>query len=503
MANSIGISVEEVERRKYWLNHVFSRCFSFPIAIAAILVGKAFWTCHERIVDPDLGWHLRNGQYLLSQLRFPAIDSYSFTAAGSKWLDHSWLPEVLYYSSYRVFGLRGVLIVFTAAVTALLLSIFRLSLKRAEDPLAAAVVTILGGLLAMVGFTPRAQNFGWLCFAAIFAILLRFRDERRASLWLVPFLFLVWINCHGSWPIGLAVFAIILGSGWVRRDFGSLTAAPWTRGERKQLTTIFGVSLAALFINPFGWRLVLYPFDLAFRQKVNVGLVEEWASVNFNDARGLFVLIALGAVFAAALLQKRGWRIDDVLLTALALFCGLKHIRFLVFTGIVLPPIFAPSLGRLSSYDPAHERRVLNGLVMATVMAIVVLRFPTNQQLQLQINQFFPSDAVQYLNAHPQQGNMFNQYEWGGYLEWKVPGLPTFIDSRTDIFEYKGVLQDYVAISAVDYSQELLDKYQTAYVLYSAESSLSYFLSQSTLWECVYRDKQAVIFRRVRSTGSS
>jgi len=140
---------------------------------------------------------------------------------------------------------------------------------------------------------------------------------------------------------------------------------------------------------------------------------------------------------------------------------------------------------------------------MATVMAIVVLRFPTNQQLQLQIDQFFPSAAVQYLNAHPQQGNMFNQYEWGGYLEWKEPALRTFIDSRTDIFEYKGVLQDYVAISAVDYSQELLDKYQTAYVLYSAESSLSYFLSQSPLWECVYRDKQAVIFRRVRSSGSS
>jgi len=503
VANSTDIVVEEVGRRKYGVGRVLHRCFSFPTAIAAILFGKAFWTCHERIVDPDLGWHLRNGQYLLTQLRFPAIDSYSFTAAGSKWLDHSWLPEVLYYASYRFLGLQGVLVVFTAAVTALLLSVFWLSLKRAEDPLAAAVVTILGGLLAMVGFTPRAQNFGWLCFAAIFAILLRFRDERRASLWFVPIVFCVWINCHGSWPIGLAVFAIILGSGWVRHDFGTLIAAPWTRSERKQLTIIFGVSVASLFINPFGWRLVLYPFDLAFRQTVNVGLVEEWAAVNFNDSRGLFVLIALGGVFAAALMQKRGWRIDDVFLIALALVCGLKHIRFLVFAGIVLPPIFASRLGRLSSYDPAHERRVLNGLVMATVIAIVVLRFPTNQQLQLQIDQFFPFNAVQYLNAHPQQGNMFNQYEWGGYLEWKEPALRTFIDSRTDIFEYKGVLQDYVAISAVDYSQELLDKYQTAYVLYSAESSLSYFLSKSPLWECVYRDKQAVIFRRVRSSGSS
>jgi len=146
---------------------------------------------------------------------------------------------------------------------------------------------------------------------------------------------------------------------------------------------------------------------------------------------------------------------------------------------------------------------VLNGLVIATVIVIVALRFPTNQQLQAQIDQFFPANAVQYLNSHQQQGNMFNQYEWGGYLEWKAPALKTFIDSRTDIFEYKGVLQDYVAISGVDYSQELLDKYQTAYILYSAESPLSYFLSKSPWWECVYRDKQAVIFRRVWSAGSS
>ncbi len=497
MANSTGSVVEEVGRRKHWVNRALNRCFSFPIAIAAILVGKAFWTCHERIVDPDLGWHLRNGQFLLTQLRFPGVDSYSFTAAGSKWLDHSWLPEILYYSSYRFLALRGILLVFTAAVTALLLSVFWMSLKRAEDPLAAAVVTIFGGLLAMVGFTPRAQNFGWLCFAAIFAILLRFRDERRAPLWLVPVLFCLWINCHGSWPIGLAVFAIIVASGLVRHDFGTLMAAPWTRNQRNQLTAIFGLSLASLFINPFGWRLVLYPLDLAFRQKVNVGLVEEWAPVNFNDSRGLFVLIALGAVFAAALLQQKGWRIDDVLLTALALICGLKHVRFLVLAGIVLPPILVPRLGRLSSYDPAHERRVLNALVVAIVLAIVVSQFPTNQQLQAQIDQYFPANAVQYLNANPQHGNMFNQYEWGGYLEWKTPDLQTFIDSRTDIFEYKGILQDYVAISSVDYTQELLDKYQVSYVLYSTESSLSYFLSKNPSWECVYRDKQAVIYRRL------
>ena len=114
------------------------------------------------------------------------------------------------------------------------------------------------------------------------------------------------------------------------------------------------------------------------------------------------------------------------------------------------------------------------------------------------MGEFFPAGAVNYLNAHPQQGNMFNQYEWGGYLEWKLPEVKTFIDSRTDIFEYRGILQDYLAVSSLNHSQEVLDKYLVSYVLYPAESPLSYFLSKSPKWECVFRDGQAVIYRRVK-----
>ena len=68
---------------------------------------------------------------------------------------------------------------------------------------------------------------------------------------------------------------------------------------------------------------------------------------------------------------------------------------------------------------------------------------------------------------------------------------------RTDIFEYSGVLRDYVAISTFNRTQELLDSYKIGYVLYPANTPLDYFLSQSTDWACVFRDAQAVIYRRV------
>jgi len=84
----------------------------------------------------------------------------------------------------------------------------------------------------------------------------------------------------------------------------------------------------------------------------------------------------------------------------------------------------------------------------------------------------------------------------GGYLEWSLPGVPVFIDSRTDIFEYRGVLQDYLAITGVRQSQELLDRYGVTYVLYPKDTPLAYLLATNGHWEQIYEGAQSIIFRR-------
>jgi hypothetical protein len=476
--------------------------FTFPAAILGIIIGKAFWTCRERIVDTDFWWHLRNAAHTVSHRQLPGSDSYSFTAAGSVWLDHSWLSELIYFAGYRAFKLQGVFVIFTIAIAAFLVGLFCLCRKRNNDPLAAGISAIWGGLLAMVGFTPRAQNFGWLCFLALFAILLRFRDEKRAPLWLLPVLFCLWINLHGSWPVGLVVFGIVIGAGLIHRDVGPLQSSPWQRSDLRRLLIAFLCSIAALFINPLSYRLVLYPFDLLFRQNLNVLIGGEWASVDFNDSRGLFVMITLAAVLVFALWPRRPWRIDDLVLICFALFCGLTHIRLLVITGVILPAILAPQFGRISTHDPANERKVLNAAILVGVAAMMFLGFPTEQVLDAQIEQFFPVGAVQYLKAHPVEGHMFNQYEWGGYLEWTLPESPTFIDTRTEIFEYKGVLKDYVAMSTFDRTEELLDQYAISYVIYPGNTPLSYFLSKSSRWRCLYKDDLAIVYGRSGTAGS-
>jgi len=123
------------------------------------------------------------------------------------------------------------------------------------------------------------------------------------------------------------------------------------------------------------------------------------------------------------------------------------------------------------------------------------LGFPSKQMLDSEIAGFFPTRAIQFLRTHPQPGRMFNLYAWGGYLEWTLTQVPPFIDGRGDIFEYNGSLKDYEEIVAVKNTQELLERYQIAYVLYQPDTPLAYFLSKDPQWERIYGDEQAVILR--------
>ena len=97
--------------------------------------------------------------------------------------------------------------------------------------------------------------------------------------------------------------------------------------------------MAALLVNPYGYRLIFYPFDLAFRQKLNTAYGEEWGSVNFHNPQGKVVLVVLATLLLGSVLARYQWRLEDLLLTLFATYSALTHIRFLVLAAALLAPL--------------------------------------------------------------------------------------------------------------------------------------------------------------------
>src|SRR5258708_7969200 len=251
--------------------------------------------------DTDIWWHMRNAQHLFQHHQFPRFDMFSFTVAGHPWINHEWLSEVPFYLAYLVFGLVGLKSLSFFVLDTIFLLLLYLSYQESRNFKASAAACYLSFFLATVSFGPRTILFGYIYLLILLIILQRFRQGRTAPLWAIPPLFCLWANTHGSWSLGLIVFFLIGVSGLIGGSWGRVFSERWSPTQLRNLIITGLASVAALFANPFGWRLVYYPFDLAFKQRLNIAHVAEWVSVDFHDLRGKLVLLLIIGLLLPAL----------------------------------------------------------------------------------------------------------------------------------------------------------------------------------------------------------
>jgi hypothetical protein len=469
--------------------------FSFPVMCMFLLVAAIFWFSARAIGEPDIWWHLCNAAHLLQYHSFPYLDTYSFTAAGSPWLDFEWLSEVPFFLGFKTMGLQGLLAVYFTVLVLIYTGVYYRACRAGAGCKDATVATLLAVLLGKVSFGPRPLWFGWLCMVGLLLVLDYFQRTGK-GLWLLPPLFALWINLHGSWIFGMVVLVISIASGLVAGDWGLVVARRWTPGELKKLLLVLAASLAALFVNPFGYKLVLYPFDLLFRQGNAVHAVGEWHSVDFGKGTGKLALIVIFAWLAVAFFSRRRWKLDELLLMAFALWAALSHVRFLPFIGLIGAPILAPSLKLFPPYQREIDKPWINAVIMAAMVGSVIFYFPSAAKLQQNVDDTYPTAALQFMQRQHLSGRIFNNDGWGGYMEWTAPELKTFIDSRADIFAYNGTLDDYIKVVLIQTPFEILDKYKIDYVLLEPQQPLGYLLEQSPGWRPIYTDKVAVLFER-------
>jgi hypothetical protein len=485
----------------------YRRLFSFPVVLAgALMVTLLFLATtvsngNYIIADPDIWWHLENARHLVTTGHFIRQDVYSFTVHGKPWINFEWLAELPYYFAYRWLGDRGLFLVMIAAVEAIVVGVFTLSYLRSRDVKAAFLASWVAVLLMPVSLGPRTLLFGWLLLVIELGILWLYREGRDYT-WLLPPLFLVWINTHGSWFIGFVLMLIFFGSGLIAGTWGSVESPPWTPAQRTRLLIVTGLSFIALFVNPYGWHLVAYPLDVAFRQSQTLKYVAEWATLDFHGLRGKFVLVVLFLLAVANLVRRRTWLLSDLLFALIVIYGAVTYSRFVFLAGIVLSPLLAIDFrGVLVKYDRNLDRLAPNAIALAVLAALAAILNPSAAALHQGVSTIYPEQALARLRQLPADARVLNQYEWGGYLMWNLPQLPLFIDGRTDIFVHEGVMQDYAQARSGEGASEVLDKYAIQYVLFPKQGPLVYTLAHDPHWKVSYEDANAMLFERLPLTA--
>lgn len=474
---------------------VLSRVCSFRVLLACMLAWIVFLVFPKTIADPDLGWHLRNAAYFVQHLGVIHRDQFSFTTAGKPWIDHEWLSELPFYFAWKLFGVRGVWLVAVLLVETIMLGVFGLAYQQSKSAISALLVSFLAIFLASVSFGPRTLLFGWICLVIELGILVRFRRGRDAT-WMLPPLFMLWINFHGSWIIGLTLLAVFCVCGAVEGNWGLIEARCWSQAQRKTLALVSAGSVLALFVNPYGWRLVFYPFDMAFQQKLNIENVQEWRTVDFHSPLGKIVFGIMAAGILLQLVREQKWLLHEIMFVLVGLYAGFTYSRFLFLAAILILPLLSRNISAMLPYRERPDQPWLNAAVVAGALLSITIQFPRLSQLQKNGCEEYPCQALSYLrNFHP-DGNTFNEFRWGGYLLWNTRQIPVFIDSRVDVFEHHGVFADYLRVIRLQDSLQLLDKYKIKYVVFERNAPLTYLLEHTRQWNIDYQDKTTVVLEK-------
>jgi hypothetical protein len=482
------------------------RVLSFPVFLGAMLVLGAFVCARATPFDPDTWWHIAVGGRILQTHTWPTTDSYSYAASGSPWIAYEWLGEVLMAAVTRAGGLvaaKALLILLASIFILLLYGYATLACGNSKAAFAACALLLPP---AAVFFTLRPQLIGYVFLLVMLICLELFRRGNYKAIWLLPLLFLLWVNTHGSFAFGFVALAVFWMSGLLKLQYGGVHAERWTDGQRRRLECVGLLSLLAAFCTPYGTALFSYPFEMALLQPLNIANIVEWQPLDAGLVIGKWFLAFVLLLFLAEILFRPTHRLDTLTLLIFAILVASLHRRFLVIFVVLYTPWLAKLLSRwMPSYRPEKDKPVLNGLVIAAAILGLVVFFPTRQALNQVTAENYPVGALEYLETHLVPEPMLNEYGWGGYLIYKrSPGHKVFIDGRADIYEYSGVLADYQDIMLLKPdSLALLRKRDIRSCLLPRQSPLRTVLAGLPDWAIVYQDKISTLFVRHDISPSS
>lgn len=464
----------------------------------------AVMTVRSRFDDPDMWWHLRMGQIVWSTHTIPTTDIFSFTTGHHTWVPHEWLAQVLIYGAYRFDGYSGMMLWLCAVSALVVVAGYALCSLVAGN----AKVAFLGAMtiwfFATSGFAIRPQIIGYF-FLVIELLVIHF-GRTRDPRWFfcLPLLFAIWVNCHGSFFLGIVLALVFLGCSFFEFHAGLLVSARWNPPVRRALAISLALSVGALFVNPIGWRLVAYPLNTLLHERVGLAVVEEWMPLQMNSARGMGLLAVFACILLLVMVRKSELFLDELVLLAMGTCLAISHRRMVFVFGILAAPVISRLLSNAwEGYDREHDHPIANAVLIAASAAVAILAFPSARNLNEQVAAKSPVKAVDFIDARHLAGNMLNDYTYGGYLIWAAPEHPVFIDGRADVYEWTGVMQDYGRWAMFQAAPNiLLNKYRIQFCVLSADSPMTHVLPLLPNWKEVYSDTNSVIFLRDASLNA-
>jgi hypothetical protein len=470
--------------------------------------------------DNDIWFHLAYGKQYVTHLTWHIDQSqFSWTPVDvTDWIYGTWLGSSVMYLVYELGGISGLCVMQWLILIAVLLMIAqyarllhdRLDLFRIMSLMLTAIV------LKLTQVYLKPQMISTLLFSV--TVFLYFNSTRQQNyktgrFFLYPVIFLLWVNIHGEFMVGLAFLSVAFT--------GELIAAIIYKNydKLKNVLIPFGtsilVSFAVTIINPDGIR---YPISiikvwLTERDpvsKANVSVLSMWNYIGFHMQNYNFVNAADVIVFMGVLLvifsliaihRTRRLNIPVLLLNIAFFYLSMKAARATLF----FPVVWCYSIYTLmAEADLWDIKRKLTPFFMGIFafaavysLYLMVITMPYATWLGYHFDDYFPKKEVEFIKRYHLPGPVFNDYLLGGYMMWTMyPEYKVWIDPRSGPY-IKEVLPDWLTVTGnlnEANFKYLTTKYPFKIALIGMwRSDVIFWFLKSPDWKLIYFDKCAAV----------
>ena len=460
------------------------------------------------MIDPDIWWHIRVGDWILHFHRVPHVGLFSQYAQGHAWVAYSWGFEVLMAGVFRVWGLASLPLALAAIRALITFALFLVMLRISNRfwlswLLCAAAMYPITSVLMI-----RPVIFSVLFFAVELGLIFEARRTGSAKpLYYLPLLFLVWANVHIQFVYGLGLIGLFVICELLRHAFKSEKAAWFSsrpvEADSLRLLTILFVSIFATFIGPY-WGDV-YLVILRYAQSTaHYNVVTELAAPSFRQYHH-FVMVFLLMAACFALGRKRADVFTGFLLIVAAI-CSFRANRDIWFVTLVSCAILAEAFARLAEARiPANSSFRLQYAATFVIAVLAAFGYAgkvglTPENLTYPVSQMYPVRAANFVRANHLPGPMYNTFNWGGFLIFDLPEYPVSIDGRNDFYGTAVFARMLSTLHGVDWKSDP-DLARANFVLLERSYALCNILKAEPNYRLVYEDDLADVF--VKTVNSS
>lgn len=504
------------------------------IGLAIIAASVFSFSTISNIFDGDFGWYLRFGKDAMEHW-FPYADTYTWSYFGQLWVNHEWGGNTLFWLLYKHFGYITLEVLSAIAITAAFMVMPIVFLKKISigSVSASFLCLVSAGFMLSVRPTTLAPLFlVWLIYT-----LEQLPNRRLLLTW--PPLFWLWAALHGSWILGVIVIFIYLSGSVVEKLFPQfkMKSSGWTVQTYQAVLASLSISFLISVINPYGLAM-WYEVGSYFTENYFKTHITEWLPSYYYPIYWSFIfLLGLSLVLMFRAWQRTKITAAHILLFLFFMLNAILYRRNILYFVLLITPLlsitFDTVLEALAIRPRLYKAALvciviaLSGSVIYSVKNASFIPDPWHNYRFLSRNGF-PVGAVLYLQQSGDTQIIFNEFHWGGFLNWTLPEAQVYLDGRgtatwhyskdETLFEHYRTLrleeQGLTAIEAMPANYILLEKSFTGYnqpnllnrLTFGAEAlavitaptstQLEIDLTHSTRWEKVYEDSLSLLFKR-------